>query len=363
MHVIYMRTTPGLLTPSIRLCYAARATSLRACRRHRMVRANKYTVALTLTVGQERAPPIEINAGSQMRAMAFTGNGEFLVSGDKEGVRVWRVADNQQVGTMKARDVRSVAVSKDGRWIAAGRSWGETTVWDSWQAFKEVFTHDDYGHTVTSVDFSPDSTRLVTASGSRAASVWDIATRKVVVGPLEHPYWVIAAKFSPQGDRLATATYLRDSVRVYDSHNGSLLADIPAKVTPFYNTGLLWSNEHIFILSNNAIKQINVSTTLIVSEWSLTVPPDNNYACIVSSKFGIICSASCTIMLCDSSTRTPHHLIQLAEDAHSITLSPDSRFLAIGGGDGKITFIGIPRSSVSVMYCWTKAKGLSLMKK
>lgn len=318
-----------------------------------MVRASEYTVASMLTVGQERAPPTEISTGSQIRAIAFTGNGEFLVSGDKESVGVWRVADNQQVGTMKARDVRSVAVSKDGRWIAAGTSWGETTVWDSWQTFKEVFTRDDdhHGHTVTSVDFSPDSTRLVTASGSRAALILDIPTRKVVVGPLEHPYWVIAAKFSPKGDRVATATFLRDSVRVYDSQNGSLLADIPAKVTPFYNTGLLWSNEYIFVLSNNTIKQINVTTRLIVSEWLLTVPPDNNYACIVSSKFGVICSASCTLMLCDSSTRTPHHLIEFAQDAHSIALSPDSRSLAIGGGDGKITFISIPRSTVSIMYC------------
>lgn len=308
---------------------------------------------LVLTVGQERAPLTEISTGSQIRAVAFTANGEYLVSGDKEAVRAWRVADNQQVGTMKARDVRSVAVSKNGGWIAAGKSWGETTVWewDSRQTFKEVFTHDDHGHTVTSVDFSPDSTRLVAGSGSRAASIWDIATRKVVVGPLEHPYWVIAAKFSPQGDRVATATFLRDSVRVYDSRNGSLLADIQAKVTPYYNTGLLWSNEYIFIVSNNTVKQVNASTASVVSDWS--VPPDSNYACIVSSKYGIMYSASCTVMLCDSSTRTTHPLIQLGQDVHSIALSPDNRLLAIGGGDGKIVFIDIPRSAVSIMYYWT----------
>ncbi|KAG8216032.1 hypothetical protein J3R82DRAFT_8028 [Butyriboletus roseoflavus] len=298
-----------------------------------------------LTVGLDRAPPTEISTGSPIRAVVFTANGEFLVSGDKEAVRVWRLADNQLVGTMKAKDVRSIAVSKDNRWIVAGKSWGETTVWEFRQPFKEVFTHDDNGHTVTSVDFSPDSTRLVTASGSRAALVWDVASRKVVVGPLEHQYWVIAAKFSPQGDRIATATLLRDSVRVYNSLNGSLLADIPVKVTPYYNTGLLWpAGERIFIVSDNTIKQINASTKSVVPEWS--VPADSNYSCIVSSKSGepIIYSAGFTIMLCDSSTRTPHPLIELPQDAHSIALSPNSQFLAIGGGEGKISFksIGIP---------------------
>lgn len=298
-----------------------------------------------LTVGQERAPQTEINTGSQIRAMVFTADGEFLVTGDKEAVRAWRLEDNQLIGTMKAKDVRSIAVSKDNRWIAAGKSWGETTVWDSRQAFKEVFTHEDNSHTVTSVDFSPDSTRLVTASGSRAALVWDVAAHKVVVGPLEHQYWVIAAKFSPQGDRIATATSLRDSVRVYNSLNGSLLADIPAKVTPYYNTGLLWpAGERIFIVSDNTIKQINVSTKSVVPEWSVLA--DSNYSCIVSSKSGesIIYSAGCTVMLCDSSTRTPPPLIELTQDAHSIALSPNSQLLAIGGGDGKISLksTGIP---------------------
>ena len=300
-----------------------------------------------LTVGKEHLPPAEISAGSPIRAMAFTANGEYLVSGDKEAIRMWRVADNQQVGVMKAKDVRSVAVSKDGRWIAAGKSWGETTVWDR-QTFKEVFTYDSDGHTVTSVDFSPDSTRLAAASGNRKAYIWDVAARKMAFPPLEHQYWVVAAKFTPRGDRIATATF-RDSVRVYDSRNGSLLVVVSAKVTPYYNTGLLWSNGSMLILSNNSINRINVtaSPTSVTSEWTVD---DSNYPCIASPESGelVLYSAGCEIRFYNTTSGTQSRSpIQLPQDAHSIALSPDGQFLAIGGGDGKLVIKSLVMSALS----------------
>lgn len=51
--------------------------------------------------------------------MIFTSNGEYLVSGG-DGIQVWRVEDAKQIATMKARNVLCLAVSNDGRWIAAG---------------------------------------------------------------------------------------------------------------------------------------------------------------------------------------------------------------------------------------------------
>ncbi|KAG9313804.1 WD40-repeat-containing domain protein [Chiua virens] len=280
----------------------------------------------------------EINAGSQpIRALAFTTNGEYLVSGDKEGVRVWRMSDNQQLGaTLKARDVRCVAVSSDRRCIAAGKSWGEITVWDP-HTPKEVFTQNEDGHTVTGVDFSPDSTRLVSASGSRAVSVWDVTTGERVVGPLHHTYWVVAAKFSPRGDKIATATYLRDLIRIYDV-NGHKLFEFSGKVTPYYNTGLLWSNrdESIFILSNNVVQQIDVSSTQtkVVSQWSIT---ESNFPSIVSPKFGdfIAFSSSCTVTRCDMSTsnQLPSHSALSGRTLHrNLIRRPGSRGRAVGMG-------------------------------
>ena len=312
-----------------------------------------------LTVGQERSPPIEINIGSPIRAMVFSTNGDYLVSGGDKGVWVWRVEDSKQIATMAVQYVQCLAVSQDDRWIAAGTFGGQMIVWDS-QTQETVFAHKEGVSDIRAVDFSPDSTRLVTASLNGTASVWDIATCERVVGPLRHESWAIAAKYSSQGDRIATATHDHKSVRVYDADDGRLLVDIPVKVTSWYNTGLLWSRERLLNVSGSVIKEIDASTGSEVSEW---LAPDNDrFACIDLSHRGefIAYSAHRTVTFWDTLTHTQLGLIQHPQDIRSIALSPDDRFLAIGGEDGKITIeylrdvLSPLYFTVGVIYCSIK---------
>ena len=149
--------------------------------------------ASMLTVGQEGPPLIEIDVDSDIWTVAFGVNGEYIVSGG-DGLGVWRVEDGTRMATMKAWNVRSLAVSKDGKWIAAGTNNGHAFVWDA-NTFDQVFSHEEGFHDIVGVDFSPDSTRLVTASKNRTASVWDIAARDRAL-TLDHQDWVIAAKYS-----------------------------------------------------------------------------------------------------------------------------------------------------------------------
>ena len=109
-----------------------------------------------LTVEQEGSTLIKIDSGHSICAVAFSANGEYIVGGGG-GLGVWRVEDGKQMATMAARGVLSLAVSKDGRWIAAGTLDGEVSVWDA-ETFEKVFTHKD-ANDILAVDFSPDSTR------------------------------------------------------------------------------------------------------------------------------------------------------------------------------------------------------------
>ena len=282
--------------------------------------------------------------------MAFSANGEYLVGGGlADGAGVWRVEDGKQMATMEARDVWCLAVSQDGRWIAAGTNDGEVSLWDA-KTFEKVFSHkDSYGIPVLA-DFSPDSTRLITAS--KTTTVWDVAARKKVF-TLNHgsEYWVRAAKYSPQGDRIATAFY--KSVRVWDSNDGRSLLHIPLTVTSYYNTGLLWSNNNnLFVVRDSTIKQLEVSTGSTVSDFP--VPDSNDLSCIALPQRGkfIAYSTNDTVTFWDTSTHAQLGLIQHPQRIHSIALSPDDRFLAIGGKSGKIT---IRRITVSITSLWIMA--------
>ena len=77
-------------------------------------------------------------------------------------------------------------------------------VWDA-DTFEKVLTYrENVGH-IWGVDFSPDSTQLMIGSGNLTLMVWDLAARKRVLKFNQE--YLMAAKYPPQGDRIATATF------------------------------------------------------------------------------------------------------------------------------------------------------------
>ena len=297
---------------------------------------------------------MEIDIGNRLNAVTFSGNSEYLVSASDESggtVQVWRVEDGETVANMAVGStVLCLAASKDGRWIAAGTNSGDALVWSA-ETYERVFTHKDAFSVINGVDFSPDATRLLTvATDMHTAYIWDIASRRSdLTFYHENCRGVIAAKFSPGGDQIATATRNDNSVQVYNSNNGRCLLEIKEKVTPWYNTGLFWSNKHLFVISNSKIKQIEASTGSAIYEWP--VPHTNLLSCIALSQHGdvITYSAERTVAFLHTSARTQLSRIQRAQGICSIALSPDDHFLAIGGEEGKITIKQLSRIAVSIV--------------
>ena len=296
--------------------------------------------------GQEGSPLIEIDGRRDVRAVTFAANGGYIVGGrDGEEVGVWRVEDGKQMAILAASSVYCLAVSKDGRWIAAGTIWGDVIMWDA-KTFEKVFSHREGNYTILGIDFSLDSTRLVRAVGNSTATIFDVATRRKV-HTLDHEPYAIAAKYSPQGDRIATAT--EKSVQVWDSNDGRLLVHIRVRVTPHYNRGLLWCGNHLFVVSDSTIKKFEASTGSTVSEWP--VPNTTDSSCIALPKHGefIAYSTDDTVTFWDTSTHTQLGLIQHTQPIRSIGLSPDDRSLIIGGDGGKITVRSLSPITVGIV--------------
>ena len=283
-----------------------------------------------LTIGQDRPP------------VTFAASGEYVVSCVTRGVQVWRVEDGKLLATMEAEHVQCVAFSKDAKWIAAGTFWGDVMIWDA-EIFRHVFTTWRIDDVIRGVDFSPDSTRLL-ALGDKTATVWDIATRELVFR-LRHEKSLLAAKYSPNGNQIATAT--EESVRVYDGNKGHLVVEIKVQVTTSHNTGLLWFNNGLFVISDSSVKQIDASSGSTI--WETPVP---NPSCITIPGHGefIAYSANRTVTFWDTSTHTQCGLVHHPQDIYAIALSPDGRFLAIGGEDQKKNTIKrLSRITVSIV--------------
>ncbi len=77
---------------------------------------------------------------------------------------------------------------------------------------------------VNSASFSPDGTRVVTASFDKTARVWDAASSKPIGEPLRHDGAVNSASFSPDGTRVVTASFDK-TARVWDAASGQPLGE------------------------------------------------------------------------------------------------------------------------------------------
>jgi len=92
------------------------------------------------------------------------------------------------------------------------------------------------GHrsSVRKAAFSPDGTRVVTASDDHTARVWEVSTGRPVTPPLVHQRVIWAAAFSPDGTRVVTASEDR-TARVWNAATG-------APVTPpLEHQGDVWT--------------------------------------------------------------------------------------------------------------------------
>ena len=289
---------------------------------------------------------MEIDAGLVVKRMTFSANGEYLVSGHYEGVRVWRVQDGREMANLeKVGNDEHLALSKDGNWLATGTTgnrsyWGEVIVWDA-NTYKQKYQWNK--RLVYGLDFSPDATQLVAVSADKAI-IWDLATGNEV-RTLVHQGWVKAVKYSPEGDRIATVT--RNHVRVWDSEDGRLLHEI--QVSCSGEVSLVWGYNLLFIMSKDKVQKIEGTT---VSEWSIPETDETSLCtgtALQSRGEFVVSATSRTIGFWDISTYAQLPPIRHSQDIESITLSPDDQFIAIAGKDRKITIKRLSHISVSIV--------------
>ena len=248
--------------------------------------------------------PIEIE-NTNGGPVAFVGDVGHIVGGDGTKIRRWQVNDGKEVGRrMDARSVVfSIAVSRDGKWIMGGTESGPVVVWDA-ESHKKASRFKGHGKVVHGVDISPDATRVASGSIDKTVRVWSRSTGEQLLGPLEHDNCVVAVKFSPDGQFIATATWYRKSVRVYDSRDGRLLFDSRIEVGSVINQSLAWvsDSKQLFALSRDGkVRCLDVTDGQILSEWAIH---SNDASCISLASNGafIATSASSSVSFWDTAT-------------------------------------------------------------
>src|SRR5262249_51460182 len=146
-----------------------------------------------------------------VRSVAVSPDGEWLATGSHgaTGAQVWRIRDAAQVAHLAIDGMVHVHFSPDGKWLMTTSPPCRLWTVGTWREARQI-----EGHGMT---FSPEGRRLAVQDSSKALRLVETATGRPLAR-LESPdaCKVVAATFSSDGSRLVVSSNDGPAVHVWD---------------------------------------------------------------------------------------------------------------------------------------------------
>jgi len=142
-----------------------------------------------------------------IRAMALSADGKTLVTGDEQTIRLWDldrwdpVTGAGRTTLQQSQEVRSLAMTPDGKILAAGYEDGSVIVWNAVDTKKRITIQAHVSRTYA-LALSPDGKLLATAGWDGSVKVWDVSSAKKLAS---FPGGANGLAFTPDGKLLAMA--------------------------------------------------------------------------------------------------------------------------------------------------------------
>ncbi|MBN1953710.1 MAG: WD40 repeat domain-containing protein [Anaerolineae bacterium] len=239
----------------------------------------------------------------QVWAVAYSPDGQYMVTCSDAIARVWNAADGTRVQELIGHEsnVQAAAFHPDGRFLVTGSGDQTALVWEteSWQSVA-VLSRGGWPGPVYDVDFSPDGRLVALAHGlhnrDSAVRLWELVAQPD--GRLEatlamtltgHTNMIFGVDFSPNNDYLASASW-DGTVAIWDLDSGERVSRLehPGYVydvafspdgrylaTGARDGGLrIWDVSALPRRSPRLVTAISSHTDLI---WSVAYSPDGRY--------------------------------------------------------------------------------------
>ena len=267
---------------------------------------------------------------------------KYIITCSQDGsLRLWDLESGTQIGN-DWRDegskagVLTIALSPNGKIVASGNSDRTVRLWDV-ETGRVIARWSEHTGSVLSVCWSPDGRRTVSGSRDGTARVWDVESGKTVLGPImtgHRTVYVVA--YSPDGTKIATGGDKENSVKIWDSMSGELLASTNKQPESVWS--MAWTSDGKRLVYGGNIRSIRIFDTVTWQEIA-TLNHENISTIALSPNNRLLASASWdrTAHLWNLETNlivgSP---LQHENDVNHATFSTDGTLLVTACKDGNL---------------------------
>jgi len=246
----------------------------------------------------------------------------------------------EQLFTLKGHTgwVYNVRFSPDGTRVASASHDGTAKVWDAMTG-EELLTCRGHTNYVHGLAYSPDGTRLATTSEDGSIRIWNADTgEQILTGSGGHPRGASNLAFSPNGERIASAC-VDDKIKVWDSKTGDAIFTLESDSSHFFDVacsrdgkwiagagmdGTVWLWDASTAREADVHRQATIQTTAVAFDRA-------------SQRLAALDARGDFRVWGVPSGELLAHIKPDGDARPSITLSPDGKWIAAGGMDGTVS--------------------------
>jgi WD40 repeat protein len=280
-------------------------------------------------------------------ALAFSPDGRVLAvpALSSNTVELWDVETRKRIATLPLREPSRVAISQDGRWLAAAGNELGIKIFDLQTRQQVVHDSDKYPEQVFTVHFTGPNT-LVT-SGIHDARVWEgekeFRTYKQThtLVPKDPAASLAQTAVSPDG-LLVAANCNDDTIRVWDRAAGTLRFKVQGhgtsvgaqtmRFSPDSKQFVSWGDDKTLRLWNTQDGSLIAAHQIAVPGFRDPARPKDDTSITASFTFDLKSLFVCfrgVFYEFDTATGQRKRKVGFPREFHSLTISPDDHWIAM----------------------------------
>ncbi|KPA10205.1 secreted protein containing ATPase, AAA-type, core domain protein [Candidatus Magnetomorum sp. HK-1] len=150
------------------------------------------------------------------QALCFSPDNTSIAFASDHTMRLWDVSSGVEKNYFKGYkgDITSISFSPDGNKIVSAGYDNSIRLWDI-SSQSEIMRFDGHTDNVTSIFFSPKDNMIVSGAEDKTVRLWDVSSGKEIKQFNKHKYGILSVCFSPNGKLVASGSY-DQTIRLWD---------------------------------------------------------------------------------------------------------------------------------------------------